>query len=123
MLELKAEPAALDDTRLEPVPFTALAGWSEDDHGAAFSVFRRSCKTIVDDEPALRPASAAKPDLRAVCRAALAEAVPDGPAARRFFEARFEPFHIVPGTGRGFLTGYFEPEYDGSLVPTSEFTT
>ena len=35
MLELKAEPAAVNDTRLEPVPFTALTGWNEDDHGAA----------------------------------------------------------------------------------------
>src|SRR5687767_7110020 len=70
MLELKAEPAG--GARLEPVPFGALADWAEDDHAAAFSVFRRSCEAIVADAPALRPADPAGADLRAVCAAALA---------------------------------------------------
>jgi membrane-bound lytic murein transglycosylase A len=121
--ELKAEPAAvLGGARLEPVPFTALAGWSEDDHRAAFTVFRRSCEAS-GDQPPVRPASPGKPQLRAVCAAALAMAPPDKAAARRFFETHFDPFQVVPAAGRGFLTGYFEPEYDGSLTPTSEFTT
>jgi membrane-bound lytic murein transglycosylase A len=30
---------------------------------------------------------------------------------------------VVPAAGRGFLTGYFEPEYDGSLTPADGFTT
>jgi membrane-bound lytic murein transglycosylase A len=29
--------------------------------------------------------------------------------------------HIRPASGRGFLTGYFEPEYPGSLTRTAEF--
>ncbi len=120
MLELKAEPAG--GARLEPVPFGALADWAEDDHAAAFSVFRRSCEAIVADAPALRPADPAGADLRAVCAAALA--LGDSPgrdAARRFFEAHFAPLHVHPTGGRGFLTGYFEPEYDGSLTPSPEF--
>jgi membrane-bound lytic murein transglycosylase A len=123
-LELNAEPARIvGGARMERAPFRALAGWNEDDHGAAFTVFRRSCEAIVDDRPALASANSAMPDLRAVCRAALAEVVTDNGAARRFFETYFEPFHITPGTGRGFLTGYFEPEYDGSLLPTDVFAT
>jgi membrane-bound lytic murein transglycosylase A len=120
MLELKAEPAG--GARLEPVPFSALAGWAEDDHAAAFSVFRRSCEAIVADAPALRPADPAGNDLRAVCTAALAlGGSPDRHAARRFFETHFAPLHVHPAAGRGFLTGYFEPEYDGSLIPTPDF--
>jgi membrane-bound lytic murein transglycosylase A len=124
MLDLKAEPTAgFSDVRLEPVPFGALAAWNDDDHGAAFMAFRRSCEAIVSDMPALRPASSAKPDLRAICHAALAMPAPDRAGARRFFETHFDPFHVVPAAGRGFLTGYFEPEYDGSLIQTDVFTT
>jgi membrane-bound lytic murein transglycosylase A len=123
MLELKAEPAP-GDARLEPVGFDDLAGWSEDDHGAAFAVFRRSCVSIARSDPVLRPASAAGPDLRAACAAALA--LPNRPAsheARRFFETHFQPVHVRPGSGSGFLTGYFEPEYEGSMTRTAEFQT
>ena len=120
MLELKAEPVG--GARLEPLSFSDMAGWAEDDHSAAFRVFRRSCAAIVNADPALRPALAASPDLRAVCTTALA--LSDDPPqaeARRFFEARFQPLHVRLPSGDGFLTGYFEPEYDGSLTPTAEF--
>src|SRR4051795_13554131 len=44
-------------------------------------------------------------------------------AAKDFFEECFEPAWVVPPSGQGFLTGYFEPEYAGSLEPTERFTT
>jgi membrane-bound lytic murein transglycosylase A len=120
MLELKADP--IGDARLEPLQFGDMAGWVEDDHSAAFRVFRRSCNAVVNADPALRPASPTGPHLRAVCAAALALADTIPPAeARRFFEARFQPLHVRPPSGRGFLTGYFEPEYEGSLTRTPEF--
>ena len=123
MLELKAEPAA-SAARLAQLSFADLDGWSDDDHGAAFAVFRRSCRALVDASPVLRPASPASAHLRAACVAALA--LPDSPGrvvARAFFEAHFQPMHVRPPSGEGFLTGYFEPEYDGSLTRTAEFAT
>jgi membrane-bound lytic murein transglycosylase A len=107
------------DARLEPLSFQDLPGWAEDDHEAAFAAFRRTCEAVVAGRPALRPAAATGDDLRAVCAAALADPGP----ARRFFERRFAPFDVVPPSGRGFLTGYFEPEYEGSLVPDPAFPT
>jgi membrane-bound lytic murein transglycosylase A len=62
--------------------------------------------------------------LRRACTAALGPTGPepgDGVAARRFFEEAFAPFEVVPPAGRGFLTGYFEPEYEGSLTPSDTF--
>jgi len=106
------------DARLEPVALSDLAGWERDDHAAAFAAFRRSCRAIVAGEPALRPAAATGDDLREVCAAALAA---DESQAKSFFERRFEPFEVVPPSGRGFLTGYFEPEYEGSLTPAEGF--
>lgn len=128
MLELNAEPAAQDSAthgaRLEPLRFSDIAGWNEDDHAAALRVFRRSCKAIIEAAPPLRSANTPSPDLRTVCEAALG--LPDhlAPAdGRRFFETHFRPKHIRLATGEGFLTGYFEPEYDGSLTRTAEFQT
>jgi membrane-bound lytic murein transglycosylase A len=123
MLELRAEPTGAGEVRLEVVPFSALVGWHDDDHCVAFAVFRRSCAALVNDHPALRPADAASQSLRAVCQAALALPDADQAQARGFFEANFDAVDIVPPSGRGFLTGYFEPEYDGSLTPTEAFKT
>jgi membrane-bound lytic murein transglycosylase A len=122
MLELKAEPSR--DARLEPVPFSDLAGWGQDDHAAAFPVFRRSCEAILADSPALRPATNAGADLRHVCGRAMALVEnPVRAEARRFFETHFTPQHVRPSSGHGFLTGYFEPDYEGSLTRTDAFPT
>jgi membrane-bound lytic murein transglycosylase A len=123
MLELRAEPLSpAGDVRLEPLAFTDLAGWAEDDHAAAFKTFRRTCATVSAGEPGLRPAQTPDPGLQRVCAAALALAA-DRRTAKNFFEDHFEPAQVIPPSGQGFLTGYFEPEYAGSLEPTVAFRT
>jgi membrane-bound lytic murein transglycosylase A len=123
MLELRAEPSgAPGDARLEPLAFSDLSGWADDDHGAALATFRRTCAAITAGEPALRPALAPDEPLRSVCAAALDLSNADRRAAKAFFETRFEPVAVIPPGGRGFLTGYFEPEYDGSLTATERFS-
>jgi len=106
-----APPTTVGDARLEAVAFADLPAWAADDHGAALRAFRRTCDAVLGAAPPLRPAAAASPDLRAPCLAALG--TPDG-EARGFFERWFQPFRVVPPAGRGFLTGYFEPEYEGA---------
>ncbi|GGK53576.1 murein transglycosylase A [Salinarimonas ramus] len=116
-------PAGADEiggARLEPLSYDDLPGWAADDHEAALAAFRVSCAPILDGRAALRPAAKAGIDLLAACRAAL-EVAPGG--ARAFFERTFVPHRIVPHSGRGFLTGYYEPELEGSLVPTARFAT
>ena len=123
MLELRAEPLSpAGDVRLEPLAFTDLAGWAEDDHAAAFKTFRRTCATVSAGEPGLRPAQTPDPGLQRVCATALALAA-DRRTAKNFFEDHFEPAQVIPPSGQGFLTGYFEPEYAGSLERTERFTT
>jgi membrane-bound lytic murein transglycosylase A len=107
------------DARLAPLAFSDLAGWAADDHDGAFAVFRRSCRAIVANAPALRTALPASGDLKRACATAL-DPIRTG-TARAFFEAFFIPFEVVPPSGRGFLTGYFEPEYEGSLIRTDDF--
>ena len=106
---------------LEPVDFGSLAGWSEDDHLAAFHAFARSAKAITAGHASPRPARPAPPELAMNARAALCPVITAEPEARRFFETRFRPFRVVPENGGGFLTGYYEPCVPASKVETEEF--
>jgi len=115
-----ADPPAVGNARLQPLAFADLAAWAADDHNAAFATFRRTCRAIAEDRPALRTALPGE-SLRRACTAALDPA--DAGSANAFFENFFAPFAVVPLSGRGFLTGYFEPEYDGSLTQTESFPT
>lgn len=109
--------------RVEKVSFADLPGWAEDNHAAAFATFLVSCRAMSEDAPALRPAVAALPALKTACTAALALHAPVTPAqARAYFERWFTPYRILPNAGQGFLTGYFEPELEGSLTRTAAFT-
>ncbi|MDR1827130.1 MAG: MltA domain-containing protein, partial [Methylobacteriaceae bacterium] len=105
----------------QAVSFASLAGWNDDDHGAVRSLFRRFCASH-PDAPVSDALKAQHQALVALCPAA-GEA--DSPSARLFFEDHFVPYE-VRGTperaGRGFLTGYYEPEFAGSLEPTADFT-
>lgn len=83
--------------------FEDLEGWAEDDHAAALTVFRNTCGDLND------------PDWTALCNVAA-----DTENARAFFELFFRPVMITNGQ-EGLFTGYFEPELDGSPVPTPRY--
>ncbi|MSP48493.1 MAG: murein transglycosylase [Alphaproteobacteria bacterium] len=86
---------------LEPVAFDALPGWSMDDPAAALPALRRSCPKMPE---AWRPAC---------------QAIPDDPAgARAYFEAEFQPWRV---TAPGFVTGYYEPELNGSTARSPRY--
>ena len=111
---------SLLDARLHLVEFSSIAGWQEDDHSAALQTFLKSAQSDLADKPHLRPARFRHPDLRPIYHAALSES--GGPrGARAFFETHFRPFAVIPDQGRGFLTGYYEPEIMGSLEKSQAF--
>ena len=83
--------------------FSDLADWEQDDHGHALEAFLVTCRDLDD------------PDWTALC--ALAQQNPD---PRGFFELFFRPVLIEDGTPALF-TGYFEPELDGALRPSSRY--
>src|SRR5271168_192923 len=110
------------DFSLEPLAFEALARFDEDDLSGAFGVFARSARAIAEDAAPLRAALPASEGLRRVAREALAAPAHDAGAARRFLTTHFRPFRVRPSSGRGFLTGYYEPWVRGSAAPTLDFT-
>ena len=115
------EPLKLAGTQLEPVTWTELAGWTADDHLAAFAAYQRSCQALLkrqrtDDNGPIYAA------LWNVCQKAIGLRPPDPATARTFFEQNFQPVRIARlGEAEGLLTGYFEPIVQGSRFPNRVF--
>jgi membrane-bound lytic murein transglycosylase A len=118
------DPLQTPDTQLEPINWSDIDGWADDDHAAAFGTFRISCNPFL----AARTNRDSRPIHRAlweVCRrAAAAGALANDKAkARDFFEQNFRPVRIAKlGEKTGLLTGYYEPIVDGSRLPNPEFS-
>lgn len=89
------------------VPLSALPGWAQDDHAAAFAAFRATCQVSRDQT------------IAAVCRTAKAGPALGPVAARQFLEQNFEAERI---DGEGVLTAYFAPRYDARRAPDAEFS-
>jgi membrane-bound lytic murein transglycosylase A len=103
---------------LRPLAFPDLGGWPAAGLAATFAAFRRAAPRRLADPPKTRALGIDGAALAAVARRALA--LPEEPgeaAARAFFEAHFTPLAVRPRTGSAFLTGYFEPELDGTRRP------
>ena len=115
------EPLKLAGTQLEPVTWTELAGWTADDHLAAFAAYQRSCQALLKRQRTNDhgPVYGA---LWNVCHKAIGLWPPDSAGARTFFEQNFQPVRIARlGEAEGLLTGYFEPIVQGSRFPNRVF--
>ena len=113
----------MPEAALEPTDYAALDGWAADDHVAALATFRKSCVPIRHGRDPVRPGRPVFNALRAICtRAHKLPAKPDEAAARHFFETEFRPVLIsAVDAQHGFLTGYYEPEVEGSRQRTEEY--
>ncbi|MEM9476887.1 MAG: MltA domain-containing protein [Pseudomonadota bacterium] len=91
------------ETRYSVLQYSELAGWDQDDHAAALSVFMETCPDLDDD------------DWASLC--ALGQKQQD---ARAFFELFFRPV-LIENEVKPLFTGYFEPELRGSLQRTERY--
>lgn len=116
------KPAA---PRLIPVIFADVPGWAADDHLAAWKAFKASCKPVLTAAKSGTKSGAKNPPagLLKACDQALGMSMPQtAAAARLFFETHFTP-HRIEQSGKGLLTGYYEPLVKGSRVPAGAFQT
>ena len=119
------DPLQAPDTQLEPVAWSDIDGWADDDHAAAFGAFRTSCNPFLARRAG---APTAGRSTRRCARSAGARRPParsasDKAKARAFFEENFRPVRIAKlGESTGLLTGYYEPIVDGSRFPNPEFS-
>jgi membrane-bound lytic murein transglycosylase A len=114
-------PLKFPSSQLEPIKWSELAGWTADDHLAAFAAYQASCRAVLKrqhtDERAELSAA-----LSNICRKAANLRPQDTETARAFFEQNFQPLRIGRlGEAEGLLTGYFEPIVAGSRFPSPEF--
>lgn len=100
---------------LVPLAFADLPGWREATLAPTFRAFRRAAPRRIAHPPKTRALGIDAVALVRVAEAALAlpETV-DETAARAFFETWFAPARVDPRDGDPFLTGYFEPELEGT---------
>ncbi len=116
-------PLEISGTQYAPLNWSDIAGWTDDDHLAAFRTFRASCAAIVAQNKPPSDIKALGTSLREPCHAARASHLSTGVAAREFFEEHFLPLRISKlGDNEGFVTGYYEPVVDGSRVRTDTYT-
>ena len=120
-------PLKLAGSQLEPVKWSELAGWTADDHLAAFAAYQASCQALrVQALRKIRPTDdrgQISGALWNVCRIATGLRPQDSDTARAFSEQNFQPVRIARlGEVEGLLTGYFEPVVAGSRFPSPEFS-
>src|SRR3954452_15280908 len=108
-------PFQINGGQYAPVAWSGIAGWSEDDHLAAYNAFRVSCRPISAQRTPPADPKALGASLRDPCQIARGLELSDGLKAKAFFEEHFLPLRISRlGEGEGFVTGYYEPIVDGS---------
>jgi peptidoglycan lytic transglycosylase A len=114
-------PLKFPDSQFEPIKWAELAGWTADDHLAAFAAYQTSCHALGKRRSENREQLSRI--LSNVCRKAVDLQPQDASTARVFFEQNFRPVRIGRlGQPEGLLTGYFEPIVAGSRFPSPEFT-
>ncbi len=107
---------------LRPVSFKALGGWQKDNHLAAYHTWLISCDKIIARAKYYRSSTKVRRGLLANCYKArrLGKNI-SVRQARAFFEKNFQPFEVKSYRERGLLTGYFEPELNGSLTKSARY--
>jgi membrane-bound lytic murein transglycosylase A len=115
-------PMQINGSQYEPLAWTEIAGWADDDHLAAYKAFRTSCRPIATQQGLLGEPKALGISLRDPCHIAKGLELTDGAKAKAFFEAQFRPLRISRlGEGEGFVTGYYEPILDGSRTQSDVY--
>jgi membrane-bound lytic murein transglycosylase A len=115
-------PLQISGSQYEPLAWTDMPGWSDDDHLAAYKAFRASCRPIAAQHGLPSESKALGTSLRDPCRIAKGLEPTDEAKAKAFFEEHFLPLRISRlGEGEGFVTGYYEPVLDGSRTQTDVY--
>ena len=69
----QADAMSLRNAKLETLSFSALDGWQDDDHAAAFATFLKSCRAILNANKTIR---SARPLLAGLSRRATVRRLP-----------------------------------------------
>jgi membrane-bound lytic murein transglycosylase A len=113
------------------VDFARIPGWSVDDAAAALPPFIGDCDTLAGHPNTQLGGAGTAAALggtagpwRLACGEARAVPPGDANAARAFFERSFDAYLVSQdGSATGLFTGYYEPEFEGSLKREGPYQT
>ena len=102
--------------RYEPVGWSRLPGWDDDDVREAWPAFLKSCRSL-----------RFRAEWTGACTAAQSLDATSVRTVRAYFDRYFEPYAVVRQTGplredTGLITGYYEPLLKGSRSATAKFS-
>ncbi|MBV2142039.1 murein transglycosylase A [Falsochrobactrum sp. TDYN1] len=106
---------------LRPLGFADCPGWDRDNQTLAFSAFRRCADYAVSNSYKSGSLGISFDALQPAFAAARVLADPDVRQARAFFEKYFVPCRIGDEATKAFVTGFYEPEIEASLVSDAHF--
>ena len=117
-----------DATKITPTTYSALSGWGDDEHAAAFKLFTDSCAVNLPRQHAWQARNEGPVGVRThwehVCRVATETPEPSNQVARQFFEQHFTPYKVeTESKAKGTHTGYYEPILNGSRKKHAPFLT
>ena len=102
--------------RYEPVRWSRLPGWDDDDVREAWPAFLKSCRSL-----------RFRAEWAGACTAAQSLDASSVKAIRAYFDRYFEPYAVVRQTGplredTGLITGYYEPLLKGARSASARFS-
>ena len=99
------------------VSWQDLPGWQEDDLRQSWPAWLKSCDALRRRNSEI--------NWRDLCTRAASVNEGDLSAVRQYFESGFQPFEVrnsSSGSEHGLITGYYEPQMNGSRVKTGNYT-
>lgn len=120
--------SASNSGQFKKISFEQLPGWNKAEAKKSLFAFQKSCITFLKQKPTKQVGSKQidlqAGDWRPACKAALSVDSISDEAARSFFERWFSPIKIDHNKKtQGLFTGYYMPQFKGSLTRTAEFST
>jgi len=101
-------------SRWVAVPWSSVPGWDQDKLEQAWLAWLKSCERAATMQA---PLAALCPQVRALADA-------ERPAQSAWVQRTLQPYRVesLQGEAQGLLTGYYEPVFEASRLPTANFS-
>lgn len=112
-----------------PVSYQNLSGWDKENYSQLLTLFRQNCQNI-QQLPPNRYLGGVKglfggkaQDWLPACNAAMTIDISNPVQSKQFFETWLQPYQYTFSGQTGKVTGYYEPEVQGSTVRYGAYQT
>lgn len=112
-----------------PISYQSLSGWDQENYSQLLTLFRQNCQHM-QQLPANRHLGGVQglfggqvQDWLPACNASTVVNVSDAVQAKQFFETWLQPYQYTISGQIGKVTGYYEPEVEGSTVRYGAYQT